>query len=43
MNEPKCAVKAALETGEVSESRYTTYVQLMTEDENEVHRKKTEF
>jgi ribosome biogenesis GTPase / thiamine phosphate phosphatase len=43
MNEPKCAVKAALETGEVSESRYTTYMQLMTEDENEVHRKKIEF
>ena len=43
MNEPKCAVKAALETGEVSESRYTTYMQLMTEDENEVHRKKAEF
>ena len=43
MNEPKCAVKEALDTGEVSESRYTTYVQLMTEDENEVHRKKAEF
>jgi ribosome biogenesis GTPase len=42
LNEPKCAVKDALETGEISESRYTTYVQLMTEDENEIHRKKVE-
>lgn len=42
LNEPKCAVKAALESGEISESRYTTYLQLMTEDENEVHRKKIE-
>ena len=43
MNEPKCAVKDAIESGEVSESRYTTYMQLMTEDENEIHRKKAEF
>lgn len=39
INEPKCAVKSAVENGEISESRYTTYLQLMTEDENEVHRK----
>jgi ribosome biogenesis GTPase len=43
MNEPKCAVKNAVEEGEISESRYTTYLQLMTEDENEIHRKKAEF
>lgn len=43
MNEPKCAVKNAVEEGEISESRYTTYLQLMTEDENEIHRKKVEF
>ena len=42
LNEPKCAVKDALETGEISESRYITYVQLMNEDENEIHRKKVE-
>jgi ribosome biogenesis GTPase len=42
LNEPKCAVKDALESGEISESRYITYVQLMTEDENEIHRKKVE-
>ena len=40
LNEPKCAVKDAVETDEISESRYQTYVQLMTEDESEVHRKK---
>lgn len=43
LNEPKCAVKDALAEGEIFESRYATYYQLMTEDENEVHRKKTEF
>lgn len=42
LNEPKCAVKAAIETGGISESRYISYVQLMTEDENEIHRKKIE-
>lgn len=40
LNEPKCAVKDAVEAGDISESRYQTYVQLMTEDESEVHRKK---
>jgi ribosome biogenesis GTPase len=39
LNEPKCAVKAAVESGEISESRYATYLQLMTEDQSEVHRK----
>ncbi len=43
LNEPKCAVKDAVETDEISESRYQTYVQLMTEDESEVHRKKEVF
>ena len=40
LNEPKCAVKAAVENGEIAPSRYDTYVQLMLEDENEIHRKK---
>lgn len=39
MNEPKCAVKDAIEEGVIDESRYLTYVQLMEEDENDVHRK----
>ena len=39
LNEPKCAVKIAVEDGVIDESRYTTYVQLMEEDENDIHRK----
>lgn len=39
LNEPKCAVKDAVENGEISESRYATYLQLMTEDENETYRR----
>ncbi len=42
LNEPKCAVKNAVDSGDISESRYTSYYQLMTEDENEIHRKKIE-
>lgn len=40
LNEPKCNIKKAIEEGIISESRYHTYLQLMSEDENEVHRKK---
>jgi ribosome biogenesis GTPase len=40
LEEPKCAVKEAVVSGEIAESRFNTYVQLMTEDENEVHRRK---
>jgi ribosome biogenesis GTPase / thiamine phosphate phosphatase len=39
MNEPKCAVKDAVEAGEIYESRYITYMQLMEEDQNETYRK----
>ena len=39
INEPKCAVKEAVETGEIDESRYATYMQLMEEDANDIHRK----
>ncbi len=39
INEPKCAIKQAVENGDIDESRYTTYLQLMTEDENDIHRK----
>ena len=39
MNEPKCAVKDAVENFIIDESRYQTYMQLMDEDENEIHRK----
>lgn len=39
LNEPKCAVKLAVEEGEIFESRYQTYHQLMMEDQSEVYRK----
>lgn len=39
INEPGCAIKEAVEDGEISESRYYSYLQLMEEDENEVYRK----
>lgn len=39
LNEPKCAVKKALENEEIFESRYQTYQQLMEEDQNENYRK----
>ena len=39
MNEPKCAVKEAVERGQIAPSRYNTYIQLITEDESEIHRK----
>ena len=40
LNEPHCNIKSSVESGIISGSRYQTYLQLMTEDENEVHRKK---
>lgn len=43
INEPKCAVKSGLEDFSISESRYQSYMQLMTEDETEIHRKKEQF
>ena len=39
LNEPKCAVKQAVQDGAIPESRYQTYLQLMQEDPNEIHRK----
>jgi ribosome biogenesis GTPase len=39
LNEPKCAVKEAVENETIAGSRYATYVQLLTEDENDVHRR----
>jgi ribosome biogenesis GTPase len=39
LEEPKCAVKAALASGRISESRYQTYLQLMRENPNDVYRK----
>ncbi len=39
LNEPNCAVKNAVKTGKIYESRYMTYQQLMTEDSDDIHRK----
>jgi len=39
LNEPKCAVKLAVEKGGIASSRYKTYCQLITEDTSLVHRR----
>ena len=39
LNEPDCAVKAAVEAEEINYSRYKTYVDLMEEDQDELYRK----
>jgi ribosome biogenesis GTPase len=39
INEPKCSVKKAVEEGHIAKSRYATYLQLLTEDENETYRR----
>lgn len=39
LNEPGCAVKKALEEGTIYPSRYATYLQLMSDDELDVHRR----
>ncbi|PKR80573.1 ribosome small subunit-dependent GTPase A [Brumimicrobium salinarum] len=38
LNEPQCAIKSALEEGEIHLSRYNTYVDLITEDQTETYR-----
>lgn len=39
LNEPQCAVKAALEEGEIYPDRYNNYVNMMAEDESDPYRK----
>jgi ribosome biogenesis GTPase len=39
LNEPQCAVKAAVEAGEISPERYYNYIKMMEEDEDETYRK----
>ncbi|MCB0835710.1 MAG: ribosome small subunit-dependent GTPase A, partial [Bacteroidetes bacterium] len=34
INEPGCAVKAAVESGEIAESRYTSYCRMLEEVED---------
>lgn len=38
LNEPDCAVKKAVEDGQIAETRYKTYVGLMTEDQSQSYR-----
>lgn len=42
INEPKCAVKEAVENGEIAISRYNTYLQLLLDDED-IHRRGRKF
>lgn len=39
INEPKCAVKAAVKTGEVAETRYKSYLNMYENNEEETYRK----
>lgn len=39
INEPGCAVKAAVEQGDIHAQRYSNYVSIMEEDEDETYRK----
>lgn len=39
LNEPDCAIKAAVEDGEIHSERYYNYVGMMEEDEDETYRK----
>lgn len=39
LNEPACAVKEAVKNGEIYESRYLTYLQLMSGEGEDVHRR----
>lgn len=42
INEPKCAVKEAVESGDIALSRYNTYLQLLLDDED-IHRRGRKF
>ncbi len=39
INEPKCAVKEAVEEGEIAESRYINYLQMLEEHDGDIHRR----
>lgn len=39
INEPHCAIKQAVEEGEINESRYYNYLMMHSDDENETFRK----
>jgi ribosome biogenesis GTPase len=39
INEPKCAVKEAVENGEIEETRYMNYVQMLEDQDGDIHRR----
>jgi ribosome biogenesis GTPase len=39
INEPKCAVKEAVEEGEIAASRYINYLQMLEEHDGDIHRR----
>ncbi len=41
LDEPKCAIKEALENGKIAESRYRSYVQMVTGDEDNPYRERS--
>lgn len=39
INEPKCAVKEAVENGEIEETRYMNYLQMLEDQDGDIHRR----
>jgi ribosome biogenesis GTPase len=39
INEPRCAVKEAVEDGEIDEIRYINYLQMIEDQEDDIHRR----
>jgi ribosome biogenesis GTPase len=39
INEPRCAVKEAVENGEIEETRYINYLQMIEDQEDDIHRR----
>jgi ribosome biogenesis GTPase len=39
INEPRCAVKEAVENGEMEETRYINYLQMIEDQEDDIHRR----
>ena len=40
LDEPKCAIKEALENNEIAASRYRSYIQMITGDEDNPYRER---
>jgi ribosome biogenesis GTPase len=39
INEPRCAVKEAVDEGEIDEIRYINYLQMIEDQEDDIHRR----